>query len=117
MYATETIAGYECNIILSRDGAIIRAITVLVGDENRPGWRRKDAARGFGDVRDRRRAARDAVIAALASDSRAAWLRDNRRAGRRGLITVAARYSELTEVGGVLVRRDAEGRPIACYQA
>lgn len=112
MHVNETIAGYECNMIVSKDGKTIRSIAILVGDENTPGSRRKD-----GDAAMKlRREAREAVKAALASDPRAVWILANNRSTRLSKITVFSRYSELVELpNGMIARRAADGKTIGVY--
>lgn len=61
MYAKEEHAGYEVNVIRSKDGAIPRQACVLVGDADKPGMRAKDGTA----ARAARKRARQAVAESL----------------------------------------------------
>lgn len=113
MNTTEQIAGHECNMELSKDGAHIRSVCVLIGPDDRPGFRVKDGV----EAKAARKAARAEVVAALASDPRAAWLL-NECQYRDRRISIAARYSCLApQSDGSIVRRDAAGNTIGVYVA
>lgn len=103
MYQTEQIAGYDVNMIVSKDGSKIRSATILVGDD-KPGWRSKD--HGSSALR---RAAKLAVLDALSGDPRASELAAKR-------VKVQAVYSELSVApNGTIERRDTTGQVIAVY--
>jgi hypothetical protein len=83
MTRTEFFGGYEVNLLLSRDGSKIRGAVVLVGDHDRPGWRRFDGALAI----KRRSEAKAAVLAALEGDPRWTSVAPSRRS-----MGVCARY-------------------------
>ena len=95
---TRTIAGYECNLVVSKDRQHVRRATVLVGPADKPGWRSSDGSQaGL-----RRRAAKRAVMAELGLDAKH--------------VRVASRYTCLqpTDDGG-FIRRDSQGRPLGYH--
>ncbi len=99
MYETRQIAGYTVNLVLSKDGQLIRRAAVLVGPDDKPGWRAKDGP----EAKQRRREAKRAVMAALGLDAK--------------LVDVRARYSCLSEQpDGTIARRDDQGRIIGVYE-
>lgn len=95
MNATKTIAGHECNLILSKDGSKVREACVLIGPADRAGFRSKDGAA----AREARKAAKMAVAAELGIHA--------------ARVRVVSRFTELTaRDDGLIVRRDAEGRVV-----
>ena len=60
-HETRQVAGYQVNLLTSKDGNKIRHAVVLVGPENAPGWRSKDGT----EARQRRREAKRAVMEKL----------------------------------------------------
>lgn len=109
-YETRQVAGYECNLILSKDRKIVREAVVLVGPADQPGWRAKDEKaakwafppppKGW----SRRRDAKRAVMTALGLPARS--------------VRVVARYSELVPLGdGVIGRRGPDGKITATHKA
>jgi hypothetical protein len=98
MFATREIEGHEVNLTLSKDGTKVRAACVMVGPNDRPGWRAKDGA----EARRLRHKAKTAVMEALD-------LPANR-------VSVSARYSCLTVADdGTIERRDATGHVIGVH--
>ena len=99
-------------LVISADAAHIRLVTVLVGPCDRAGWRVKDGP----DAVARRRAARDAVLADLRGDRRAAWLFGRLEGGGRlarlsRYVRVAARFSRLRqEPDGTVSALDNNGK-------
>ena len=98
MYQTREICGHQVNLILSKDGIIVRSACVMVGDASHPGMRAKDGQ----NAKNQRRQIKRLVADALGID--------------RKLVRASSRYSCLS-VGsdGMIERKDDSGRVIGTY--
>ena len=98
MYQTREIEGYTVNLIVSKDGENIRSAAVLVGPEDRPGWRAKDGT----VARRQRREVKQKIMAALGLKAKH--------------VRVVARYSCLAvQPDGTIHRHDELGRVIGVH--
>jgi len=97
-HETRHVAGFEVDLETSKDGKVVHSACVLVGPDDKPGWRHNDGP----DANQKRREVRQAVMAALGLDT--------------GQVQIVARYSELMPVSNGLVGvRNGGGKIIGVF--